>query len=164
MPIQLVSAIVPDLPEEWKSKYEAIKNIGVCCLLFKLKKSVTPHFWVNIIAPDIEIPGIIEFSNLRPIEHAVIFVPNHMPVTHPKFSWPAEQLLDEAFGYIQCINPTITRDDILLAMSRVCATRSRSANLGSRQKSRRPRRRSRAYTLSTLASIIPKTAGSRKAF
>ena len=113
MPIPLVSAIVPDLPEDWKAKYEAIKNIGVCCLLFKLKKSVTPHFWVNIIAPDIEIPGIIEFSNLRPIDHAVIFVPYYMPVTHPKFSWPAEQLLDEAFGYIQRINPTITRDDIL---------------------------------------------------
>ena len=39
-----------------------------------------------------------------------------------------------------------------------------AAVLQVRQNSRRPRRRSRAYTLSTLASIIPKTAGSRKTF
>ena len=99
--------------EDWKAKYDAIKNIGVCCVLFKLKKSVTPHFWVNINEPDIAIPGIIEFSNLRPVDHTVIFVPYYMPATHPKFSWSPKQLLDEAFGYIQRINPTINQDDIL---------------------------------------------------
>jgi protoporphyrinogen oxidase len=113
MPTPLVSAAVPDLPDDWKAKYDAIKNIGVCCLVFKFRKSVTPHFWVNIADPEIEIPGIIEFSNLRPVDHTVVFVPYYMPVTHPKFSWSEEQLLDEAFGYIQHINPTITRDDIL---------------------------------------------------
>ena len=113
MPTPLVSATVPDLPDDWKAKYDAINNIGVCCVLFKLKKSVTPHFWVNICEPDIQIPGIIEFSNLRPLDHTVVFVPYYMPVTHPKFSWPAQQLLDESFGYIQRVNPATTRDDIL---------------------------------------------------
>jgi len=113
IPIGLVSATVPDLPEDWKAKYDAINNIGVCCLLFKLRKSVTPHFWVNIAEPDIEIPGFIEFSNLRPTDNVIIFVPYYMPVSNPKFSWPAQRLLDEAFGYIQRINPGISPDDIL---------------------------------------------------
>ena len=113
MPTPFVASIIPDLPEDWKAKYDAISNIGVCCVLFKLKKSVTPHFWVNINEPDIAIPGIIEFSNLRPVDHTVIFVPYYMPATHPKFSWSSKQLLDEAFGYIQRINPTINQDDIL---------------------------------------------------
>jgi protoporphyrinogen oxidase len=113
MPTPLVSAAVPDLPDDWKAKYDAIKNIGVCCLLFKLRRSVSRHFWVNITAPDIEIPGIIEFSNLRPMPHAVVFVPYYMPANHPKFSWPSQQLLEEAFGYIQRINPSIKRDEIL---------------------------------------------------
>lgn len=113
MPVQLVSRAVPDLPDDWKAKYDAIANIGVCCLLFKLKRSVTPHFWVNISEPDIAIPGIIEFSNLRPFDQTIVFVPYYMPVTHPKFAWPAQRLLDEAFGYLQRLNPAITRDDIL---------------------------------------------------
>ena len=113
MPVQLVSRAVPDLPDDWKAKYDAIANIGVCCLLFKLKRSVTPHFWVNITEPDIAIPGIIEFSNLRPFDQTIVFVPYYMPVTHPKFAWPAQRLLDEAFGYLQRLNSAITRDDIL---------------------------------------------------
>jgi protoporphyrinogen oxidase len=87
----------------------------VCCLLFRLKKPVTPHFWVNITEPDIEIPGIIEFSNLRPTPNgeAIVYVPYYMPVTHPKFSWDDQRLLDEAFSYIQRVNPAIARDDIV---------------------------------------------------
>ncbi|MDB5698720.1 MAG: amine oxidase [Alphaproteobacteria bacterium] len=115
MPTPLVSALVPDLPDEWKARYEAINNIGVCCLLFKLRKSVTPHFWVNISEPDIAIPGIIEFSNLRPMPNgeAIVFVPYYMPVTNPKFSWDDDRLLDEAFSYVSRLNPAIGPDDVL---------------------------------------------------
>src|ERR1041385_2507730 len=48
VPIPLVNQLVPDLPQDWKEKYAAIRNIGVVCLLFKLRRSVTPYFWVNI--------------------------------------------------------------------------------------------------------------------
>jgi protoporphyrinogen oxidase len=115
VPTPLVSDMIPDMPPEWKAKYDAIENIGVCCLLFRLKKSVTPHFWVNIIEPDIEIPGIIEFSNLRPVPggETVVYVPYYMPVTHPKFEWDDQRLIDEAFSYLQRINPAMTRDDMV---------------------------------------------------
>jgi protoporphyrinogen oxidase len=115
MPTPLVSAAVPALPQDWKAKYDGIDNIGVCCLVFKLKRSVTPHFWVNIVEPGIEIPGIIEFSNLRAMDATVVYVPYYMPVTHPKFSWPDQQLLDEAFGYIRRINPALGVDEIIAA-------------------------------------------------
>lgn len=36
-----------------------------------------------------------------------------MPVTHPKFSWPEADLLNEAFACLQRLNPSLTRDDIL---------------------------------------------------
>src|ERR1700729_57486 len=65
VPTPLISAMVPDLPEEWKARYESIVNMGICCIVFKLKRPVSEHFWVNISEPDIAIPGIIEFSNLR---------------------------------------------------------------------------------------------------
>jgi protoporphyrinogen oxidase len=103
------------LPEDWKAKYDSINNIGVCCLVFKLRRSVTPHFWVNVSDADIAIPGIIEFSNLRPMpdREAIVFVPYYMPVTNPKFSWDDERLLDEAFSYIRRINPAVEPTDVL---------------------------------------------------
>ena len=115
MPTPLVSDMIPDLPADWKAKYDAIVNIGVACLIFKLKRSVTPHFWVNVSEPDIAIPGIIEFSNLRPMPNGetIVFVPYYMPVTNEKFGWPDQTLLDEAFSYIKRINPALNEGDIL---------------------------------------------------
>ncbi|HPU16792.1 MAG TPA: FAD-dependent oxidoreductase, partial [Polymorphobacter sp.] len=119
MPTPLVSKLVPDLPEDWKARYAAIANIGVCCLIFKLSRSVTPHFWVNITEPGVPVPGIIEFSNLRPVGgttaggDTIVYVPYYMPVTHEKFGWSDDALLDEAFAAIRRVNPAVTQADVL---------------------------------------------------
>ncbi len=113
-PTPLVSALVPDLPEAWKQRYDAIHNIGVICVIFKLRRSITPHFWVNISEPDLEIPGVIEFSNLRPTPpHTIVYVPYYMPVTHPKFSWPDGQLVDEAFACLRRLTSALSVEDIV---------------------------------------------------
>ena len=113
MPTPFVTKLVPALPDDWKRRYESIANIGVICVVFKLKRSVTSHFWVNIAEPGIEIPGIIEFSNLRPVGDTIVFVPYYMPVTNPKFGWPDEQLVAEAFGYIRRINGDLRDADVI---------------------------------------------------
>jgi protoporphyrinogen oxidase len=114
VPTPLVAAMVPDLPAEWLARYESIVNMGICCLVFKLKRSVTPHFWVNISQSDVAIPGVIEFSNLRAVGgETVVYVPYYMPNDNVKFSWTDEQLLDQSFGYLQRLNPKLTREDII---------------------------------------------------
>ncbi len=110
IPTPLISRMIPDLPPEWKARYQAIHNIGVICVIFKLKRSVSPHFWVNISEPGIEIPGVIEFTNLRSVGGTVIvYVPYYMPVTNEKFSWSDERLREEAFSCLQRLNPALTR-------------------------------------------------------
>ena len=113
MPTPLVSALVPDLPADWRARYDAIRNIGVACLVFKLKRPVTPHFWVNITEADSPIPGIVEFSQLRPTAETIVFVPYYMPVTNAKFGWADDRLLDEAFTVLQRLNPSLTVADVL---------------------------------------------------
>lgn len=113
-PTPLISPLVPSLPEDWKQRYASIHNIGVICVIFKLRQRVSPHFWVNVSQPGIEIPGVIEFTNLRDVggDH-IVYVPYYMPVTHPKFSWPDERLLEEAFACLQQINPALKREDVV---------------------------------------------------
>jgi protoporphyrinogen oxidase len=114
VPTPTVSELVPDLPQDWKQKYDAIHNIGVICVIFKLSRSVSPHFWVNISASGIEIPGVIEFSNLRDFGgDTVVFVPYYMPVSNKKFSWPDAQLIAEPFACLQCMNPSLKTDNVL---------------------------------------------------
>ncbi len=91
----------------------SIPNIGICCLIFKLKRSLSPHFWVNLSDPAIEIPGLIEFSNLRPLSETVVYVPYYMPVTNEKFSWPDDKLLQEAFNAMQAVQPALQAEDVI---------------------------------------------------
>ena len=41
VPTPFVSKLVPSLPAEARAKYDAIRNIGVVCVLLKLGKPVT---------------------------------------------------------------------------------------------------------------------------
>ncbi|MEM1162602.1 MAG: FAD-dependent oxidoreductase, partial [Pseudomonadota bacterium] len=117
VPTPLLSGMIPGLTDAEKAAYDAIENIGVVCLLFKLKKSVTPHFWLNVMDEGIEIPGIIQFSNLRPMDDHVVYVPYYMPVTNPKWALSNDALIAEAAGYLRVLNPDLGEDDIIEAQA-----------------------------------------------
>ncbi|MEP9368449.1 NAD(P)/FAD-dependent oxidoreductase [Xanthobacter sp. VNH20] len=113
VPTPFVSQLVPSLPQASKDAYDAIRNIGVICVLHKLKRSVTPHFWVNIVDSEIEIPGIIEFSNLRAMPDTVVYVPYYMPHDHKKWQWSDEELIAESYSYLRRVNPALSEGDRL---------------------------------------------------
>jgi protoporphyrinogen oxidase len=113
LPIPLISSLAPDLPVAWMGRYQAIRNIGICCVILKLKRSVSPHFWVNMSGLDFEIPGVIEFSNLRPLGNTIVYAPYYMPTTNKKWSWSDQQLIDDALHCLMTLNPALTGEDLL---------------------------------------------------
>jgi protoporphyrinogen oxidase len=115
VPTPHVSALVPDLTDRERAAYESILNIGVTCIVLKLKRSVTPHFWVNIVDPAVPVPGIIEFSRLRAPEtgDTVVYTPYYMPVSNPLWNRPNEVFVAEVMGVLRRINPTLTDDDLI---------------------------------------------------
>ncbi|MEJ2438776.1 MAG: NAD(P)/FAD-dependent oxidoreductase [Gammaproteobacteria bacterium] len=113
IPLQYVPKLIPGLPEARRKQYAQVQNIGVVCLLFKLRQPVTDNFWLNISDNDIDIPGIIEMSNLQPFDNTIVYVPYYMPQSHPKFSWSDEQIIAEATAYLKRINPVLTNTDII---------------------------------------------------
>ena len=113
VPTPLVPRLAPDLPAVDLARYQSIVNIGVVCVVFRLKRSVSPHFWINISDPRFEIPGIVEFSNLRPTGDTVVYIPYYMPVTHPKFARSDEFFRTGGFGYLKLINPALRDGDVI---------------------------------------------------
>jgi protoporphyrinogen oxidase len=112
VPTPFVSKLVPGLSDAAKAQYDAIRNIGVVCVLLKLAKPVTKHFWLNINDPLIDIPGIVEFSNLRYLPDAVVYVPYYMPQSNPKFNRASDAFVTEAFGYLCKLNPALEPGDL----------------------------------------------------
>jgi protoporphyrinogen oxidase len=113
VPTPFISRLVPDLPESERKRYDAIANIGVVCVVFRLKRSVSPHFWINISDRRFAIPGIVEFSNLRPTGDTIVYIPYYMPTTNPKFSRDDSYFRDEAFGYLKQLNPQLSDKDLI---------------------------------------------------
>jgi protoporphyrinogen oxidase len=112
VPTPYVTELVPGLSDAAKARYQAIRNIGVVCVVLKLAKPVTRHFWLNVCDPAMEIPGIVEFSNLRRLPDTVVYVPYYMPQTHPKFARSSEEFVAESFGYLRRLNPDLQPADL----------------------------------------------------
>ena len=85
--------------------------LGSCPMPTTASRIDAPIFWVNVTDDNIDVPGIVEFSNLRPLPCTVIYVPYYMPTTNPKWSWTDEMLAAEAFAAIRRINPEISESD-----------------------------------------------------
>jgi protoporphyrinogen oxidase len=115
VPTPFVSALVPDLPAPQRAAFDSILNIGVTCVVVKLRRSVTPHFWVNIVDPSIPVPGIIEFSRLRQPEtgETVVYTPYYMPTDNPLWQRPDEVFVAEVMATLRRINPALSSDDLI---------------------------------------------------
>lgn len=113
VPLPYVSKMIPDLPGDILAKYYAIKNIAVVCVIAKLRKAVTKNFWLNTNDPQVDIPGLVEYSNLRPLDHHVVYVPFYMPGEHAKFSDSDDVFIDKVRRYIRKINPGIADEDFM---------------------------------------------------
>lgn len=113
VPLPYVPRLMPDLPLPVLAQFQALKNIAVVCVIAKLKQPLSPNFWLNVNDPEMDIPGLVEYSNLRPLDHAIVYVPFYMPGEHPKFAEPDQVFLDKVRRYLCTINPTLSDTDVL---------------------------------------------------
>lgn len=111
VPMPYVPAMLSEAPAAMGTAYERIANVGVVCVLHKLVRSVTPYFWVNISDPEISIPGVVEFSNLRPLPDHIVYVPYYMPATHANWARDDAAFVAESWAYLKRLNPALTDED-----------------------------------------------------
>ena len=118
IPLPYLTRLIPALPACERIKINAIQNVPVVCVLLKLKAPFTRNFWMNINDPRIEIPGLIEYSNLNPLDgDTVVYAPYYMPKTHPKYARSHQAFIDETLGYMQLIRPDFDPAAQVLAAS-----------------------------------------------
>ena len=113
IPLPYIPRLMPDLPAYILDHFRAINNIAVVCVIVKLRKALTENFWLNTNDPDMDIPGLVEYSNLRPLGEHIVYVPFYMPGEHPKFAEPDQAFLDKVRNYLKKINPELCDDDFI---------------------------------------------------
>lgn len=113
IPLPYVPRVMPDLPEDILAKFASVKNVAVVCVIAKLRKPVTENFWLNTNDPDMDIPGIVEYTNLRPLDAHVVYVPFYVPGEHPMYKQSDSVFIDKVKRYLMKINPAIAPDDFI---------------------------------------------------
>ena len=113
VPLPYVPKIMPDLPSALLDAYRSVHNIAVVCVIVKLAKPLSENFWVNTNDPAMDIPGLVEYTNLRALGQHIVYVPFYMPGEHPKYAEPNEAYLDKVRRYLKQINPALQDSDFL---------------------------------------------------
>jgi protoporphyrinogen oxidase len=116
VPLPFVSRLIPALPAPLRAQFDALKNIAVVCVIVKLAKPLTGNFWLNVNDPRMDIPGLVEYTNLRPMggQH-VVYVPFYVPGEDPLYAEPDAAFLAKVKACLQTINPGL-RDEDFIAM------------------------------------------------
>jgi protoporphyrinogen oxidase len=113
IPLPYVPQVIPDLPADILQRFKSLKNVAVVCVIVKLRKPLSENFWLNTNDPDMDIPGLVEYSNLRPLDQHIVYVPFYVPSEHPKFAEPDQVFIEKVKRYLKKINPLLTDDDFL---------------------------------------------------
>lgn len=107
------------LPKELERIVNSIKSIAVQCILFKLKLSFSPYFWMNVNDDTIPLAGLIETTNLNPNATPggghLLYLPQYLESTDPRFHASESDLVSENVVRLQKINPSFEPSSIILA-------------------------------------------------
>jgi protoporphyrinogen oxidase len=113
VPLPFVPAMIPGLPQAHRDAYAALDNIGVVCVLARLAKPLSPYFWLNVSDPELEIPGVIEYSNLCDMPGHLVYLPYYLPADHPDYQRDDDWFVQRSRDYLQRINPDLASSDFL---------------------------------------------------
>ena len=117
LPFDLVIATIPsfslprlvELPEDYVAKLQDVEYEGAIAVIWVLKRSLSPIYWLNVTDPDIPFLLVLEQTNLvPPAEYGgkhIIYTADY--VTRDDRRWPmdAEEIVGEYIPHLRKINP-----------------------------------------------------------
>ncbi len=95
--------------------FEAQLSVACACVVIQTRQPITANFWTNVNDERFRIPGIIEMSNLQPLQPHITYVPFYMPADHPDYGRPSAAFIDDSIACLKAINPSLQDGDILAA-------------------------------------------------
>ena len=113
IPLPYLPGLMPDLPAAILARFAAVRNIAVVCVIVKLAKPLTGNFWLNVNDEAMDIPGLVEYSQLRPLDQHIVYVPFYLPGEHPAFKETDQMFMDRVRRYLRTINPGLEEHDFI---------------------------------------------------
>ncbi len=116
LPTRVTCRITPDLPADYRARYEWGEAFGAHCLILALDRSLLPKhiYWLAIGDAGYPFLSAIEHTNfIGPEEYGgrrLVYFGNYVPMDHPVLRETPEQALARYLPGIQRLNPAFERE------------------------------------------------------
>jgi len=109
LPARLTIGLTKGMPEDFKTRYGSGDAYGAHCLVLELDRQVTDQYWIAVNDPGYPFLAVVEHTNyIPPAEYEgkhLMYVGNYLPMHHPLYERPAEDILAGFMPYLRKINP-----------------------------------------------------------
>jgi protoporphyrinogen oxidase len=107
---RLTYRLAPDLPEDFRQRYDWGLAYGAHCLILALDRPLLRDvYWLSIADPGYPFLALVEHTNMQPAEdyggRHLVYLGNYLPMDHPLMHAPKEQVLEEFLPHLSRINP-----------------------------------------------------------
>lgn len=116
LPLPALARILPQNAKDYGKTLQQIDYIGITCAVFKLKRPVSKYFWYNVHDPRLGLNGIIEYTNLNPLdrEHGhIVYVPYYGVTDSPPYTLSDDDVFQQSWNALQLLQPRLDDDDLL---------------------------------------------------
>ncbi len=106
--------IIDGLPDEYLAKMRAARYMAAVLVILKLKRQLTPMYWLNIADRSIPFVATIEQTNFLPPDvyngKRIVYVSNYLDPTSPYFAMNRDEILQAYLPHLKKLNPAFTPD------------------------------------------------------
>ena len=116
LPLSALADLLGPTHQAYQQRLRRVKYIGVVCAVFKLARPVTRCFWLNVHDDRIPFNGIIEYTNLNPIDKAaghIVYVPYYVPTDHPLYTASDQVVIEKSWSALSLIGQALHDGDIV---------------------------------------------------
>ena len=106
---RLTARLVPELPDEWRTRHEWGRAYGAHCVVLALDRPLTSVYWLNVNDPGFPFMAMVEHTNYMPAAdyggRHLVYLGNYRPMDDPLMSAAREDVLDEFLPHLARLNP-----------------------------------------------------------
>lgn len=116
VPLSVLAKLLPPGWESYAAALRQVEYIGVACLSLKLKRRISPYFWLNVHDNRAPFNGIIEYTNLNPMDAGaghIVYIPYYVPTDHPIYRMDDATLFQQSWDALKQITPGLTDEHLI---------------------------------------------------
>ncbi len=114
LPTRLTFRLIPELPRDFRERYDWGLAYGAHCLILALKQSLSDVYWLQFTDRGYPFLAAVEHTNLMPTSdyggRHLLYLGNYLPMTNPLFKQSKEEVLASYLPHLKRINPLFSPD------------------------------------------------------